>query len=157
MSGRVHTPARSKARKRALDILFEADLREADEAEILAGHVARAEPPVRQFTIELVEGVARERVPIDNLIRRCLPPDWELERMPRVDRNLARIAIYEIWWTDTPPEVAVDEAVTLSAELSTDDSPAFVNGLLGRVLEFHRSERTAADQALDERSGEGDE
>ncbi len=155
MSRKQQTPTRTKARKRALDILFEADLLDTDPVQSLAEHVSRAEPPVRGFTIELVEGVAREQLSIDNLIRRCLPPDWELERMPRVDRNLTRIAIYEIWWTDTPDEVAVDEAVTLTAQLSTDESPAFVNGLLGKVLEYQRAERAAADAALasDEEAG----
>ncbi len=148
MSRPQQTPTRTKGRKRALDILFEADLLDTDPAESLAGHVSRAQPPVREFTIQLVEGVAAERQTIDNLIRRCLPPDWELERMPRVDRNLVRLAIYEIWWTDTPAEVAVDEAVTLTAQLSTDESPAFVNGLLGKVLQYHRAEREAADAAL---------
>lgn len=140
MSRRYPNPTRTKARKRALDILFEADLRRSDPVEALAAHVDRATPPVRDFTVELVEGVAREQVAIDNLIHLCLPPDWELWRMPVVDRNLARIAIYEIWWTDTPVEVAVDEAVTLGASLSTDESPDFLNGLLGRVLEYRRAQ-----------------
>ena len=140
MSRRYPNPTRTKARKRALDILFESDLRQCDPLDSLEAHVERATPPVRDFTIEIVEGVVREQVPIDNLIRRCLPNDWELERMPIVDRNLARIAIYEIWWTDTPVEVAVDEAVTLGASLSTDESPDFLNGLLGRVLEYRRAQ-----------------
>jgi len=125
---------RSKARKRALDILFEADLREEDPLATLAERVELAEPPVRAFTSDLVEGVCAERAEIDAVIVASLTGGWTIDRMPRVDRNLARIAVYEMWFTDLAPEIAVSEAVDLSAALSTDDSPDFLNGLLGQAL-----------------------
>lgn len=125
---------RSKARKRALDILFEADLRGEDPLARLAAHVAQAEPPVRAFTSDLVEGVCAELPEIDQVIVASLTGGWTIDRMPRVDRNLARIAVFEMWFSDLAPEIAVSEAVNLGATLSTDDSPDFLNGLLGQAL-----------------------
>ena len=125
---------RSKARKRALDILFEADLRGDDPLATLAERVELGEPPVRAFTSDLVEGVCAEQAEIDGVIVAALSAGWTIDRMPRVDRNLARIAIYEMWFTDLAPEIAVNEAVNLSAALSTDESPDFLNGLLGQAL-----------------------
>ncbi len=125
--------ARTKARKRALDILFEADLRGTDALTALAAHEELGEPPVREFTSELVRGVTEHGLEIDDLVAGCLSPGWTLERMPRVDRNLARIATYEIMFTDIAPEIAVSEAVGLSEELSTDASPSFLGGVLGAV------------------------
>ena len=126
--------ARTKARKRALDILFEADLRQEALPAILQAHVDLAEPPIREFTTELVEGVAANQVAIDQAIAAALSPGWTLERMPRVDRNLARVAVYEILFTDLTPTVAVAECVALAQELSTDESSTFLNGLLGGVV-----------------------
>jgi len=131
---------RTKARRRALELLFEADLRELDPLEILADRVELAEPPVRPFTSELVEGVTRHAAEIDAVISDCLTPGWTLDRMARVDRNLARLAVYELRYTDTPGEIIVDEAVSLGHEMSTDESPAFLNGLLGKALALPRSE-----------------
>lgn len=125
--------ARTKARKRALDILFEADLRQSDPLAVLAAHVELNEPPVRPFTSELVEGVVAHLAAIDQLIAESLTSGWTLERMPRVDRNLARLAAYEIHHTDVAPEVAVAESVSLAQELSTDESAAFLNGVLRAV------------------------
>nr|NLI49149.1 transcription antitermination factor NusB [Propionibacterium sp.] len=125
---------RTKARKRALDILFEADLRGEDPLAILAHRVELGEPPVREFTRDLVEGVCAELAEIDATIAASLIPGWTLDRMPRVDRNLARIAVYEMWFTGLAPEIAVSEAVDLGARLSTDESPDFLNGLLGKAL-----------------------
>lgn len=127
-------PTRAKARKRALDILYEADLRELPAAEVLAVHRAQNDPPVREFTVELVEGVEVHRGELDELIAAHLASGWTLERMPRVDRNLARIAAYELLHTDTPQDVTLAEAITLCQELSTEDSPAFLNGLLSALL-----------------------
>ncbi|HBX80852.1 MAG: transcription antitermination factor NusB [Propionibacteriaceae bacterium] len=124
-------PTRTKARKRALDILFEADLRDSDPIAALEDHTARAEPAVRPFTDELVRGVVRNGRAIDQYIAECLTQDWTLERMPRVDRNLARIAIFEMWKEALDPALAISEAVALSRALSTDSSPAFLNGVLG--------------------------
>lgn len=125
---------RGKARKRALDILFEAELRDADPLATLAERASDAAPPVRDFTRELVEGVITNATQIDQRIAVALAPGWTLPRMPRVDRNAIRIAVFEIDYTATADAVAVSEAVRLVSELSTDESPAFVNGVLGTVV-----------------------
>jgi transcription antitermination protein NusB len=125
--------SRTKARKRALDILFEADLRETSPTEALAAHLAENQPPVRDFTVELVEGVATNIDQLDELIVANLATGWTLSRMPRVDRNLARLAIFELLHTTTATDVVMAEAVSLCQELSTDESPAFLNGLLGAI------------------------
>ncbi len=126
--------ARTKARKRALDILFEADLRQLGALAVLAAHVEQNEPPVRAFTSELVEGVVAHQAALDQLIAGALAAGWTLERMPRVDRNLARIAAYELVHTDVSREVAMAESVALAQELSTDDSAAFLNGVLRAIV-----------------------
>ena len=125
---------RAKARKRALDILFEADLRGDEPLETLAARTDRAEPPVREYTAELVQGVVRHRGEIDRRISACMSRSWTIDRMPRVDRAAARIAVYEIDFSEVPDPVAVAEAVALVSELSTDESPGFLNGLLAAVL-----------------------
>ncbi|MBK9696790.1 MAG: transcription antitermination factor NusB [Propionibacteriaceae bacterium] len=125
---------RTKARKRALDILFEADLRGTAVLAALESHTEQAEPPVRPFTAELVRGVERHRTQIDQYLAESLAAGWSLERMPRVDRNLARLAIYEIVYTDLADEIALAECIGLSEELSTDSSPQFLNGLLSALL-----------------------
>ena len=126
--------ARSKARKRALDILFQSDVRASDPLEALADWVERADPPVQPYACELVEGVAAHRDRIDQVIA-GYAPQWPLERMPSVDRAALRLATYELLWRDDVPDaVAIDEAVELAKSLSTDDSPGFVNGLLARIL-----------------------
>jgi transcription antitermination protein NusB len=124
------TSTRSKARKRALDILFEAELRDADPLATLAERAEDATPPVRDYTRRLVEGVTAARADIDARIASALRPGWTLARLPRVDRNALRIAVYELDSSDVPDAVAVTEAVGLVTDLSTDESPAFVNGLL---------------------------
>ncbi|HLT61805.1 MAG TPA: transcription antitermination factor NusB [Microlunatus sp.] len=126
--------ARSKARKRALDILFESELRGRDPLETLADHAAVAGPPVREYTRELVEGAVAHAGEIDDRITAALARGWTLQRMPRVDRNTVRLAVLEIDYLDVPDSVAVAEAMALVRDLSTDDSPAFVNGLLGRII-----------------------
>jgi transcription antitermination protein NusB len=126
--------SRSKARKRALDILFEAELRDTDAVATLEEREAAASPPVREYTAELVRGVASHRSEIDARISGCLADGWTLPRMPRVDRNVLRIAVYEIDYGDVPDAVAVAEAVQLVSELSTDESPAFVNGVLRAIM-----------------------
>jgi transcription antitermination protein NusB len=126
--------ARSKARKRAVDLLFEADLRGADPVTTLAERIALADPPINDYTIELVEGVAAHRAAIDQLLN-DYSEGWTLDRMPGVDRAVLRIGLYELLWAaDVPDAVAIDEAVELAKLLSTDESPKFVNGMLGRVL-----------------------
>lgn len=125
---------RQKARKRAVDIVFEADLREADLAATLAERTSDGEPPVRSFTADLVRGIAEHELAIDQRIAESLPIEWTLERMPRVDRAIARVAVYELDHTDTPPNVVIAEATELATELSTDSSPGFLNGMLARAL-----------------------
>jgi len=126
--------ARSKARKRAVDLLYEADLRGADPVSTLAERIALADPPINDYTVELVEGVTEHRQAIDELLS-SYAEGWTLERMPGVDRAVLRVGLYELLWSaDVPDAVAIDEAVELAKALSTDESPRFVNGLLGRVL-----------------------
>jgi N utilization substance protein B len=124
---------RSKARKRALDILFEAELRGLDPLLTLEERTAAADPPVRAYTTELVRGVEAHAAEIDARITECLAPGWTLPRIPRVDRNVLRISVFEIDYGEVPDGVAVTEAVQLVSELSTDESPAFVNGLLRAI------------------------
>jgi len=130
----AQSSSRSKARKRALDILFEAELRGADPVATLEERAAAADPPVREYTAKLVRGVAAHASEIDARISACLAPGWTLPRMPRVDRNALRIAVFEIGYGEVPDAVAISEAVRLVSELSTDDSPSFVNGVLSAVL-----------------------
>ncbi|CAN5202936.1 transcription antitermination factor NusB [soil metagenome] len=133
--------ARRKARKRALDILFETDLRGTDPVETAAARIAAADPPVPDYAVDLVEGVVAEQARIDELIT-TYAEGWTLDRLPGVDRAILRVAIYELLWTDVPDAVVVDEAVELAKALSTDDSPKFVNGLLGRIALLGPSLRT---------------
>jgi transcription antitermination protein NusB len=124
---------RTKARKRALDILFESELRDADPIATLEERTAAANPPVRDYTAELVRGVVDHAGEIDARISACLAAGWSLRRIPRVDRNALRIAVFELDYGEVPDAVAVTEAVQLVSELSTDESPAFVNGVLRAV------------------------
>lgn len=124
--------ARSKARKRALDILFESDLRGTDALETAAVRIAAADPPVPDYAVTLVEGVQAQRLRIDELIA-TYAEGWSISRLPGVDRALLRLSVYELLWTDVPAAVVVDEAVELAKSLSTEDSPRFINGLLGRI------------------------
>jgi transcription antitermination protein NusB len=128
--------ARSKARKRAVDILYEADLRGRDRVDLLRERLADpATPPVNDFTVRLVEGVAEHGARIDELIARHAR-GWSLERLPDVDRAILRMAVFELLWVDDVPDpVVLDEAVSLAGALSTDDSPAYVNGVLGGILD----------------------
>jgi N utilization substance protein B len=132
-------PARSKARKRALDILFEAELRGSPVLELLAERITLGSPPVPAYAADLVRGVAVHSARIDEVIS-TYAVDWTLDRMPAVDRNVLRIGIYELLWApDVPDGVAISEAVVLARDLSTDASPAFVNGLLARIAELKPS------------------
>jgi transcription antitermination protein NusB len=132
-------PARRKARKRALDVLYEADLRNEPIGTMLASSLARIEPPAPShlpYAISVVEGVASHLDRIDELIA-SYAEGWTLERMPVIDRNLARIAVYELLYVDEIDDaVAITEAVELAKQLSTDDSPRFLNGVLARIAEY---------------------
>ena len=130
--------ARTKARKRAVDILFEAEQRGIDPQVLVADRVIEphTEAAVPQYTVDLVEGVAAHRERIDELLA-TYSQGWTVERMPAVDRALLRIGTWELLYNDDVPDaVAVDEAVDLAGQLSTDDSPTFVNGLLGRIVDL---------------------
>jgi N utilization substance protein B len=128
--------ARSKARKRAVDILYEAELRGRDRLELLRERLADdATPPVNEHTVRLVEGVAEHAGRIDELIE-THARGWSLDRLPDVDRAILRMAVFELLWVDDVPDaVVMDEAVQLAKQLSTDDSPAYVNGVLGGVVD----------------------
>ena len=130
--------ARSKARKRALDILFQADVRGEDLPSILAAEAKRAaSEPAREaswlYAREIVDGVIDNRDAIDEQIT-TFAKDWSLARMPAVDRAILRMGVWEILYNDeVPAAVAIDEAVELAKEFSTDDSGSFVHGVLGRI------------------------
>jgi N utilization substance protein B len=136
---KTNMPARRRARKRALDVLYEADLRELPLAQVLEAYVGRLETPKPEhlpYAMSLVRGVEKHASRIDETIS-TFAEGWTLERMPVVDRNLARIAVYELFYVDEIDDpVAITEAVELARELSTDDSPRFLNGLLGRIADY---------------------
>ena len=131
-------PARSKARKRALDLLFEAEVRGEPVMNLMQQRERSPSvgPPVPEYAAELVRGVQAHRERIDELLG-SHAVGWTLDRMPAVDRNILRIGTYELLWADDVPDgVAISEAVQLARELSTDASPSFVNGLLARLLDL---------------------
>ena len=124
--------ARSKARKRALDVLYEADIRGVDPVEVLTVHETEASSPMNPYVREVVTGVADHRGRIDDLIS-TYAEGWTLDRMPVVDRNILRLGCWEVMWGEVPDPVALSEAVALATSLSTDDSPGYVNGVHGRL------------------------
>ena len=135
----VYNPSRRKSRRRALDVLYSADLRDIPARTVLSDTLARMGhevPDHMAYAVEIVEGVESNADRIDELIS-SYAEGWTLDRMPVVDRNLLRIAVYEMLHRDDIDDpVAISEAVELAGELSTDDSPRFVNGLLGRIAEY---------------------
>jgi N utilization substance protein B len=135
--------ARSKARKQALDILYESDIRSADALAILESRdVIKDGPdarPIREFTRELISGVAANKRKIDELIT-TYAQGWDMDRLAAVDRNILRLGIYEIIWSDDLADgIAIDEAITLAKDLSTDDSANFIHGLLGKISSIKES------------------
>ncbi|MGE9807749.1 MULTISPECIES: transcription antitermination factor NusB [unclassified Janibacter] len=129
--------ARTKARKRAIDILFEAEQRGVNAAELLRERVATpvTPAPLPAYTGELVEGVVDHWSDINELLS-TYSQGWSLERMPSVDRALLRLGAFEVIYRDDIPDaVAISEAVALATQLSTDESPTFINGLLARLAE----------------------
>lgn len=135
--------ARSKARKQTLDLLYEADIRGASAAELLSlrdvveeGPDAR---PIREFTKTLIGGVTDNKRKIDELIA-TYAQGWDMDRLPAVDRNILRLGIYEIVWsTDLDDGIAIDEALTLAKELSTEESAGYIHGVLGRISSIKES------------------
>lgn len=133
--------ARSKSRKAALDLLFEADIRGTNAVEtlLLRDIVDSDSKPIREYTRELVHGVAANRRKIDELIT-TYAQGWDMDRLPAVDRNILRIGIFEILWSQAIPDaVAIDEALLLAKELSTDESAGFIHGVLGRISSIKES------------------
>ena len=126
--------ARSKARKRAVDVLYAAAVRDADPVTLLLERNEVADQPApNDYATTLVEGVVAHRERIDELLTEHAE-GWTLDRMPFVDVAVLRLGVYELLWaSDVPDPVAIDEAVQLAQSLSTDDSPRFVNGVLGRL------------------------
>ena len=129
--------ARSKARKHSLDILYEADIRKSDPLAIIETRLNLSDdtelPPVRDYTKELVTGVAEHKRKIDELIATYIQ-GWDLDRLASVDRNILRIAIFEILWaTEIPDAVAIDEALILAKDLSTEESAGCIHGVLAKI------------------------
>lgn len=117
----------------ALDFLYESDLRKLDPVELFR---SRPDSPIseREYALQLIEGVEKNRAKIDELII-SYAQGWDLDRMPTVDRNIVRLALYELLWSDSvPSEVAISEAIALSDENSTEDSTKYINGVLSRIL-----------------------
>jgi len=135
--------ARSKARKQTLDLLYEADIRGSNAADLMSlrdviedGPDAR---PIREFTKELITGVSEHRRKIDELIA-TYAQGWDMDRLPAVDRNILRLGIYEVVWSDAVADgVAIDEALNLAKELSTDESAGYIHGVLGRISTIKES------------------
>jgi N utilization substance protein B len=126
--------ARTKARKRALDVIFESDARDVIPTDLLEERIKLADPPVNEYTAVLVKGVQENIARIDELLA-TYAEGWTLDRMPAVDRTVLRMGIFEILYVDDVPDaVAVSEAIGLVRDLSTDESPAFVNGVLGNIV-----------------------
>jgi N utilization substance protein B len=129
--------ARSKARKQALDLLYESDIRGTDALQTLEhrdvpddGPDAR---PIRDYTRDLISGVVENRRKIDELIM-TYAQGWDMDRLPAVDRNILRIGIFEILWSSAvPTSVSIDEALNLAKELSSDESSKYIHGVLGRI------------------------
>jgi N utilization substance protein B len=129
--------ARSKARKQTLDILYESDIRGSNPLDILTSRDVTEEGPdarpIRDYTRELITGVAEHRRKIDELIA-TYAQGWDMDRLPAVDRNIMRLALFEILWSDGLADaIAIDEALVLAKELSTDESAGYIHGVLGRI------------------------
>jgi N utilization substance protein B len=131
--------ARGKARNRALDVLFEAEQRSVSAFDVLKSRREQTDQIVNPYTLEIVEGVVSHQSAIDEFLE-TYSQGWTLERMPSVDRTILRIGTWELLYNDDVPDgVAVSEAVALAKTLSTDESPSFINGLLGRLQQLKPS------------------
>ena len=131
--------ARGKARNRALEVLFEAEQRSVSAFDVLKSRREQTDQIVNPYTLEIVEGVVSHQVAIDEFLE-TYSQGWTLERMPSVDRIILRIGTWELLYNDDVPDgVAVSEAVALAKTLSTDESPSFINGLLGRLQQLKPS------------------
>ncbi|GAC1449937.1 MAG: hypothetical protein NVS2B15_06140 [Pseudarthrobacter sp.] len=131
--------ARGKARNRALDVLFEAEQRSVSAFDVLRARREKTDQIINPYTVEIVEGVVSQQTAIDEFLE-TYSQGWTLERMPSVDRVILRIGTWELLYNDDVPDgVAVSEAVALAKTLSTDESPSFINGLLGRLQQLKPS------------------
>ena len=135
--------ARSKARKQTLDLLYEADIRGVSAADLLANRVVTEKGPearpIREFTRDLIAGITANKRKIDELIA-TYAQGWDMDRLPAVDRNILRLGIYEIVWTPELSEsIAIDEALTLAKELSTEESSGYIHGVLGKISQIRES------------------
>lgn len=131
--------ARGKARNRALEVLFEAEQRSVSAFDVLRSRREQTDQIVNPYTLEIVEGVVSHQSAIDEFLE-TYSQGWTLERMPSVDRAILRIGTWELLYNDDVPDgVAVSEAVALAKTLSTDESPSFINGLLGRLQQLKPS------------------
>ncbi len=150
MTVRKPDRGRHQARKRAVDLLFEAEARGITPAEAAQSREALAQSQsdvsaLNPYTVTVARGVTQHAAHIDDLISTHLQ-GWTLERLPAVDRAILRVAVWELLHAEDVPEpVAVDEAVELAKHLSTDDSPGFVNGVLGQVMLVTPQIRAASD------------
>jgi N utilization substance protein B len=153
---------RHQARKRVVDLLFEAEARGLTPAEVVDVRtaLAGANPDVSAlypYTAAAARGVSEHIAHIDDLISSHLQ-GWTLDRLPAVDRAILRVAVWELLYADDVPEpVAVDEAVQLAKELSTDESPGFVNGVLGQVMVVTPQIRAAAKAVRSAAANTGEE
>jgi N utilization substance protein B len=135
--------ARSKARKQTLDLLYESDIRSTDLVATLASRDLPDEGPdarpIREYTRKLVAGISEHSRKIDELIA-TYAQGWDMDRLPAVDRNILRLAIYEILWVDDLADgIVIDEALTLAKDLSTDNSAGYIHGVLGRIASIKSS------------------
>ena len=135
--------ARSKARKQTLDLLYEADIRGTAAIDILASRSVDDSDadarPIREFTRELIAGISAQKRKIDELIS-TYAQGWDMDRLPTVDRNILRLAIYELIWTpDLPEGVVINEALELAKQLSTDESASYIHGVLGKISMIRES------------------
>lgn len=129
--------ARTKARKRALDLLFESEQRGVNATTLLDERVETpvTPAPLNAYTATIVRGVVANWARINEALS-TYSQGWPLDRMPAVDRALLRVATYELLYEDDVPDgVVISEAVSLATDLSTDESPSFINGLLSRLSE----------------------
>lgn len=130
---------RSKARKAALDLLYEGDIRNRSAVELLNTRKNELEYLIREYTEFLVAGVVEKRERLDEIIS-MRAKDWDLDRMPVVDRNILRLGTFELLWANELPEgVAISEAVELAKTLSTEDSATYINGVLAAISEIKAS------------------
>jgi N utilization substance protein B len=143
--------SRRKARRRAVELLFEAEARDLDPAELAAERSAElvkdlSAPQLTPYALLVLEGVRDSLEVVDQTIIDHLRGGWTLQRLPAVDRSILRIAVWELLFaTEVPTAVAVDEALELAKELSTDDSPSFINGVLGQLVALADQARSSVE------------